>query len=261
MQNYSIASGDCLYSIVSSKYGDKIKSEDDMWKAIDSIAELNNISDPNLIYAGDTIKLPDYDSIFSQKTSNEEQTTSNKDDKVDQEDFDNWMKTGVSKYNGDDEYDVEDFEILKTDISYQDQAFVEPYKDAVSSLADSSVKSYDNDDDGFINYQEYVKKEVNDYNDNFNENIQLDDSGNVTNANPAFNQFFFDNFNMLDANKDGKLGKAEIASLYAALDGYDSKDGSVDGKIKFNSMSVDYADSDFQKLYTGAMNLFKDDDN
>ena len=79
MQNYSIASGDCLYSIVSSKYGDKIKSEDDMWKAIDSIAELNNTSDPNLIYAGDTIKLPDYDSIFSQKTSNEGQTASSED--------------------------------------------------------------------------------------------------------------------------------------------------------------------------------------
>lgn len=49
-ESYKIKSGDCLWNIAKKYYGDGSKYT--------LIAKANNISNPNLIYAGNTLTIP-----------------------------------------------------------------------------------------------------------------------------------------------------------------------------------------------------------
>ena len=64
MNDYTIKSGDCLWDIAKRQYGNQLKNNDDIQKAVDKLAEANNIQDSDSIFAGNTITLPDYESIF-----------------------------------------------------------------------------------------------------------------------------------------------------------------------------------------------------
>ncbi len=74
---YTIQRGDCLWNIAKRTYGDNLKSNGDIAKAVQYIAESNNISNPDLIYSGINLALPDYNSIFcpEQEGTQENQNT------------------------------------------------------------------------------------------------------------------------------------------------------------------------------------------
>ena len=265
MSNYSVASGDCLYSIVSKQYG--LKSEKDIQKAIKSIVKENKIKNPDLIYAGDTLKLPKYESIFGGASENNQTTTSSSsdpsgDDDIKEDDFNNWVKTGYAKLNADDEYDVEDFDFVDTDISYKDSKFIEPWKEGVTGLAQNELDLYDKDEDGGIGFQEFSDKEVMQYYDLVGNDEMLKDEKNGTGFySQDMRNELIANFMAMDANQDQKLDKDELSAMYAALDGYDSSDGSVDGKIQFAStLNAKASDDRFQKLFKGALKIFNQDD-
>ena len=264
MSNYSIVSGDCLYSIVSQKYG--LKSEEDIQKAIKSVVKENKIKNPDLIYAGDTLKLPEYESIFGTTQENSQPKTTvsssepanDSDSDVPEDDFNNWIKTGYAKLNADDEYEVEDYDMVDTDISYKDPAFLDPWKEGVSKMAQNELDLYDADEDGGIGFQEFSDKEVSQYYDLVGSDEWLNDEKNGTGFySQETRSELIANFMAMDANGDQKLDKDELSAMYAALDGYDSSDGSVDGKIQFAStLNASPSDSKFQKLFAGALKLF-----
>ena len=57
--NYSIQAGDSLWTIAKNQYGDNLKSDADIANAVNEIASANNLENPDLIYAGDELNLPD----------------------------------------------------------------------------------------------------------------------------------------------------------------------------------------------------------
>ncbi len=67
--DYSIKSGDCLWNIVKNNYRTKDGKElnnTQIANTVNSIAKTNNIENPNLIFAGDTLNLEAYDTFTLQ---------------------------------------------------------------------------------------------------------------------------------------------------------------------------------------------------
>ena len=73
MSNYSIQSGDTMWSIVKDHYG--LTNNTDIANKINEIAKANNIKNPDSIFAGNSLNLPDdpkASSVFSESTKAKE---------------------------------------------------------------------------------------------------------------------------------------------------------------------------------------------
>lgn len=159
MSEYTIVKGDCLWTISKSKYD--LTSNDDIRKAISKLAEVNNIEDPNLIYTGNTLTLPDYDSIFNDD-SKSKQAASNK-----YEEYENWQANAINELYGNPEGvddvplddnpksidDIPDFEIIP-------EFSKDTYVDDMRNFAKQNIESYDKDKSGAIDLKEYTEQAV-----------------------------------------------------------------------------------------------------
>ena len=262
MSNYTIVSGDCLSQIVYNQYGKHINSYADAVKIMNVVAKDNNISDINLIYAGDTLNLRSYESLFDipkkeeesavfEEKENEEEVKNTKFSK-----FNNWLKGAASAVQENSKkpattpLKIKDFKFVDTNVSYQDQAFIEPWIEGVTDLAESNIKVSDTDKDGAISYKEYVNQEISNYNETYSDlNFEINpDTGEVLNDTIGMNQYMQSGFNVIDMNKNSKIDCSELSSYYGALDILDSDTGTADGKINFNSVSsTDVTDNKFIK--------------
>ena len=154
MSNYTIVSGDCLSQIVYNQYGKHINSYADAVKIMNVVAKDNNISDINLIYAGDTLNLRSYESLFDipkkeeesavfEEKENEEEVKNTKFSK-----FNNWLKGAASAVQENSKKPVttplkiKDFKFVDTNVSYQDQAFIEPWIEAQARFPVAKLNAF-----------------------------------------------------------------------------------------------------------------------
>ena len=123
--DYTINKGDCMWNIVKAQYGDDVKTNADILRAVNRLAEINNIEDPNLIYTGNTLYIPSYSSIFTENPTDEAEEASLEPENKDEEkaastsmyeDFSNWIKDGYDKLTGNkrDEVEMFDYVIIDT---------------------------------------------------------------------------------------------------------------------------------------------------
>ena len=61
MGNYEIKSGDCLWSIIKNHFKNTL-SDSEIGEKVKELAKANNISNPNLIKAGEELDLSSFDS-------------------------------------------------------------------------------------------------------------------------------------------------------------------------------------------------------
>ncbi len=279
---YTINKGDCMWNIVKAQYGDNVKTNADILKAVNKLAEINNISDPNLIYAGNTLNIPSYDSIFGTETDASETKADDTAEPLNKEeekavstsmyeDFSNWIKDSYNKLTGNKRDELEMYDYVESDISKDDEAFEEPLIEGAKNLAQSNLEASDGDKDGVLNYDEYLQQEASLYNELFpNDAYKFDDqTGELMTKDyetgeykidSYANQFMQDNFTALDVDKSGSLEQDELAAYYMAMDASDSTKGYVDGKIQIGAMmNTDLTGKDFQTRLDNASKLLEDD--
>ena len=75
MGNYEIKSGDCLWNIIKNHFKNTL-SDSEIGKKVKELAKANNISNPNLIYAGEELDLSCFDSNKPKSRSSKSSTTS-----------------------------------------------------------------------------------------------------------------------------------------------------------------------------------------
>lgn len=276
--DYTINKGDCMWNIVKAQYGDDVKTNADILRAVNRLAEINNIEDPNLIYTGNTLYIPSYSSIFTENPTDEAEEASLKPENEDEEkavstsmyeDFSNWIKDGYDKLTGNKRDEVEMFDYVNSDISKDDEAFEEPLVEGARGLAQSNLETSDIDQSGDMNYDEYLQQEASLYNELFpNDAYQFNEAGELMTKNAETgeyetdsyaNQFMQENFAALDMDESGSLNEDELAAYYMAMDASDSTKGYVDGKIQIGAMiNTDLTGKDFQTRLTNAGKLLDD---
>ena len=278
---YTINKGECMWNIVKAQYGDKVKTNADILKAVNKLAEINNIKDPNLIYSGNVLNIPSYDSIFNIETATSSsddssiETMSKEEEKAVStslyEDFSNWIKNSYDKLINGKKDEIEMYDYVQTDISHEDEAFREPLIEGAKKFAASNLEAVDSDNDGVMNYDEYLYQEATQYNELFpNDTYQFnDETGELMTKDyetgeyeidSYANQFMQENFNALDSNGDGSLNQNELAAYYMAMDASDSTKGYVDGKIQIGAMmNTDLTSDDFQARLNGANKLLDEE--
>lgn len=279
--DYTINKGDCMWNIVKAQYGDNVKTNADILKAVNKLAEINNISDPNLIYAGNTLNIPSYDSIFGTETAASETKADDTAEPLNKEeekavsssmyeDFSNWIKDSYNKLTGNKRDELEMYDYVESDISKDDEAFEEPLIEGAKNLAQSNLEASDKDQNGAMNYDEYLQQEASLYNELFpNDAYQFnDETGELMTKDyetgeyeidSYANQFMQDNFTALDMDESGSLEQDELAAYYMAMDASDSTKGYVDGKIQIGAMmNTDLTGKDFQTRLDNAGKLLDD---
>ena len=75
MGNYEIKSGDCLWNIIKTHFNNTL-SNSEISKKVKELAKANNISNPDLIYAGEELDLSCFDSDKKTSRSSKSSTTS-----------------------------------------------------------------------------------------------------------------------------------------------------------------------------------------
>lgn len=277
--DYTINKGDCMWNIVKAQYGDDVKTNADILRAVNRLAEINNIEDPNLIYTGNTLYIPSYSSIFTENPTDEAEEASLEPENKDEEkaastsmyeDFSNWIKDGYDKLTGNKRDELEMYDYVNSDISKDDEAFEEPLVEGAKNLAQSNLEASDIDQSGDMNYDEYLQQEASLYNELFpNDAYQFnDETGELMTKDyetgeyeidSYANQFMQDNFTALDMDESGSLNEDELAAYYMAMDASDSTKGYVDGKIQIGAMiNTDLTGKDFQTRLTNAGKLLDD---
>ena len=222
-KSYEIQKGDCLWNIVKEQYG--YDSNNDILNMVNRIVEENNIDNPNLIYSGDNIILPD---LYTEQIKSEKEEP----EKSRADEFDEWTNS-EKNYNDFLEYKpVDEFEMFDFDAS--------SYSKDLKNFAQEYLNKYDADNDGVMNKSEFTKmasggmeipKELEaEYNalyDVLFDNLNLDEKKNEINAG-EFASFLYmadldlDNYaKTLDvaSSLDGKLDYGQYQALSSLLPG------------------------------------------
>lgn len=244
--NYKIKSGDTLSQIVKDKYG---VTGNDIKKYYTEIAKINNIENPNLIYSGDTINLPD--NIFQT-----EKTTSTADD------FNNWLDTNNNKldkiaeensgnatrYSDEDilnmsaeelanaqqtisnsiksineqleEVNSSEFTMFETKGMMKDGGTIDSkmYVEAGAKFAQSIYDNWEKDSEDGIDYEEYFEAEK----------ARMGDME-ITSEVEKLTQKAFE---MMDIDNDGLIDASEIQAIFSTID---MADNNPDGKFNFET--------------------------
>lgn len=266
MDNYNVAKGDCLWNIAKNRYGDKLKNNADVMKAVNKIASANDMKSSDLIFSNQNLSLPAYKDIFGMVQEDDEATEYIDDDNlVDDSDtvlydeMTEWQKDGYNRLmSGEKETPMFDF--VKSDIPYTDAAFIEPWKQGVENMAKSNIAASDKDKNGSISYSEYINQELGAYNEFFpEEQIDFDkETGEIKN-NEELNAAYKNNFAALDYDKSNEIEKAELSAFYATMDSIDSSSGCADGKIQLASViNTDVTSNAFQNNFLNALKIFNE---
>ncbi|MBR2068889.1 MAG: LysM peptidoglycan-binding domain-containing protein [Candidatus Gastranaerophilales bacterium] len=206
MSDYTIKSGDCLWTIARNTYN--LTSNSDIQKAVNEIVTKNNIKNPNLIYANNVLSLPEYDSLFG--TSKQVEQEPSKTQKYDE--YLEWQKNSTQSFTdnpqGIDE--IEDFAVIS-------EYNPDTYLDEMRSFADQNITSVDADGSGTINFDEFLEQETSAYQEIYGEDMDLDTP---VSAGAVMTQSSIDSFNGADTSKDGMIQFSEY--LKGEVDNFNS---------------------------------------
>ena len=264
MADYSIKSGDCLWNIVKSNYN--VSSSGEIRKLVNQIAEENNIKNPDRIYAGSSLVLPETDSfirttqetvgsqVVGEEKQEEIQPVAEKtkaDELQEWNSYDNAIKASEGE-------NIEEFEMF--DAKGQNMSTEEYFK-ALAGFSQSVVDKYDVSGDGKMDEQEFgymmtdgleieeystqtAAKEAAYLNSLGYEANEAEMASGLVASLPGLIKTIFAGFQMDDDNKT--IGANELASQFLAAD-LDAN-GNVDGKLDFGVYNS-YAADPFSATY------------
>lgn len=253
--DYQIKSGDTLSGIVMQKYGVK---GNDVQKYYTEIARLNGIDDPNLIFAGNNINLPD--NLFETNNTQNDNTglEVESSEKYSAEAFNNWLDTNNSKLDAllepqndftkdissmtpeelDREYNLiqgqlDEMQQIQDEVNASEFTMFEHpdllredgttnvnlYLEGGAKFAQSLYDNWEQDGEEGIDYDEYVESEK----------ARLKDGEEMT---PEAEEIAKTAFTMMDLNNDGVIDKDEIQCTFSTID---MADNNPDGKINFGT--------------------------
>ncbi|MCX4274960.1 MAG: LysM domain-containing protein [Candidatus Gastranaerophilales bacterium] len=269
MNDYTIQKGDCLWNIAKTQYNTKNSSE--IAQIVNKLAKVNNISNPNLIYAGNTLELPDTDSIFGTAqsaqnnsggdtfTSTATQAGLDNSDKYQKQielykNLNSWssavggatemyalQKMGNTKYNSDEE------ELAAFEQYYQEGATI---ADAKTGFQYYDGEIGDSIENKLLASKEIAQGHILSYDTDENHMIDKEEfiNGSLAEYQEVYGEAFtadmlddetnaqLENaFNFFDLNSDGNIDLGETMAYYTTMD---AMDGKTDGIIKFSSMNT-----------------------
>lgn len=276
MADYIINQGDNLWNIAKSQYQDKLTSNTDIQNAVDKIAEANGIDDPNKIYAGNNLQIPDYESLFAKEDNSKKEPAN--DEGVFQE-FDKWQKMHAINmkkfaegqydeyaYNGLTEKIGETFDFMEGKDASDDK----DYDEQTLKLGQGEVAQKDSNEDGLVDFKEYFSQELagdalGGVKDHVKSGLFTEDeavemlTGVYLEAQAVFN--------VIDeamGNDDGYLDETEFQTYYKYLDTYtDAKDkdrgtihlDDVAGYPEYLASQFDFSDIDTEPIEKMMRNL------
>lgn len=259
MADYSIKSGDCLWNIAKANYN--VKSNSEIQEIVNLISKENKIENPNLIYAGASLVLPETDSFI--KTTKEPTNDGGTDEAQEVQVADDVPeKTKADELQEWNSYDnaikasegenIEEFEMF--DAKGQNMSTEEYFK-ALAGFSQSVVDKYDVSGDGKMDEQEFgymmtdgleieeystqtAAKEAAYLNSLGYEANEAEMASGLVASLPGMIKTLFAGFQMDDDDKT--IGANELASQFLAAD--IDAEGNVDGKLDFgvyNSYAAD----------------------
>lgn len=265
MADYSIKSGDCLWNIAKANYN--VKSNSEIQEIVNLISKENKIENPNLIYAGASLVLPETDSFI--KTTKEPTNDGGTDEAQEVQVADDVPeKTKADELQEWNSYDnaikasegenIEEFEMF--DAKGQNMSTEEYFK-ALAGFSQSVVDKYDVSGDGKMDEQEFgymmtdgleieeystqtAAKEAAYMNSLGYEANEAEMASGLVASLPGLIKTIFAGFQMDDDNKT--IGANELASQFLAAD-LDAN-GNVDGKLDFGVYNS-YAADPFSATY------------
>ncbi len=250
--DYTINRGDCLWNIAKSQYGSNL-SNSDIMKAVGVISTTNQIQNPNLIYTGDHLNLPEYNSIFNGKKEEiAEISDTIKDDvntkavTVDKEAI--TSNTNITTKNSSNENKSASKEESDNSVIFAEcpkssskEQFLSSWTKGTKDYANEQIASMDKNNDGTISKEEYLSCKIQNYNSKYSDctliadldgNVLTSFDGETYSMNSEITDFMNNDFLAIDVNGNGQIETRELASYFAALDAMDSDNGIVDGKIE-----------------------------
>lgn len=274
MSNYTVQSGDTLWKIAKSNYD--LTTNQDIANKVNAIARANNISNPNSIFAGKALNLPEPSETATT-------TTNDKPDK----NFDKWSistakqtqtikevalanvgKFAEEHYNeneaqlrdenvqseaqkADDAISkLPEFRFIPKGIEINKNTYINGSDgtgktDGLMKLSNDTIKSYSNldGDDKTLTYKEYEEKELSDLAKmpDYNETDARSKEDRLKDTKQSLKL----SFNTMDLNGDGKIDPKEEAVAFAYMDS--SPDGEFNGRISQQGLSTFAAAGDPQK--------------
>lgn len=240
--NYTIQSGDNLWNICKKHF--KLNNNTDIAKKVKEVAKTNNISNPNLIFAGHELKLEaamdvvekSTQTVQAENVNNAQGSTpvTKKEGAEMGENYHNWAfnKDSYEKtwdyiaHDSKGDAPVKDFDFLGIDMTkVPAEKKAQTYTDGVLKFAQSSILNTNTDNDSTtLTFDEFFAEEKQDAQTLGIENLKEE---NVRKA--------FDN---MDLDGNGKIDVKERAAVIAYLDMDDQNGGKIDGKITHKSAVV-----------------------
>ena len=124
------------------------------------------------------------------------------------------------------------FDFMEGDYDISDaETFIPAYAEQTAKLAQGDMDAWETDGEEGISMEEYRASQLGDAEGLSDE--EYDAASNYADA----------TFNNIDIDGDGILEKNELQGFYAAVD---NADGSVDGKIRSDSLGIDYTSDNFR---------------
>lgn len=119
--------------------------------------------------------------------------------------------------------EVSELAIVKNYKELSDDDKLQGYKDEMKDFSQQFIDMYELDNDGNMNYTEFVEHQNSAYEKMFGEEVGLPQE--------ELDGLYTEHFNAQDINKDGKLSSDELAAQFVYFD-Y-KKDEGLDGKIDY----------------------------
>lgn len=267
--SYEIKAGDCLWNIVKASYkttDGKSLSNTQIANTVNNIVKDNSdiITNPNLIFVGDTLKLGEYDGFELQIEIEEDPETEGEEPETEggegegetglYEEFNEWagqcVKDATTAEIGSMEQEEQEQalnDINSREFSYNEEGTEESRVAGLNELIDGHIAKYDTDKSGSITLEEYMKGEIADYNSELDDvalNISEDqisawlngdtDAIQDENAKDAL-QVCQNMHEFMDCNHNNTLDRNELIAYYNLIDTLEGEHVK-DGKFTFSAV-------------------------
>ena len=259
MTNYTIQSGDNLWNIAKNTYGENLKSNADIQKAVDAISKNNNIKNPDVISIGSNLNLPDITSIFetAQSAQTESATGESQEQKASAAQNDDSLFQELNEWQGEHqvlmekvingEVSFDDYENMKelTGSSFdfmdgKDYNNEEEYNNQTLELAQGELMAKDSNNDEQVSFNEYFSHEMGLEIENVktlikNGEISKDDAVSYIKDAYILAQKLYNVIDQKMGNGDNYIDAEEFQTFYQYLDEFDNE--GKDGKFDIDAMS------------------------
>ena len=264
---HNVVRGDTLWGIVKNTYN--LTNNTEIANMVKKVADANGIDEPDLIYAGTTIKLVDIKETpgdtFQRTTTPETEAAEDIEELTDVEETEAAEETTVVTETETEE-EAEQSQNQNTGVSETVQQAIntkieskniETYDDieraenttvnlfasgatdtekdkAYTDFSNGILKTYDADNDGTVTVEEFAKKEYDDGLHAYNISSQEFGGGEADESGKLLIQRFGNMFaQSLDINQNGKIDTAEMNFFNRMADELDgAKDGQISAKFE-----------------------------